>query len=173
MSGKLIPILTFSLSGVLAYLYFLQKEAGDWMVFIKTVNIFGEQRSSQMISLPQVFYRYLFKIIPNLSYSYMPGVLVAFLEFFVAIVFLFLGIYSLEKLPASYSVYFFGTYLIPTLSGSFSSLPRYVLICFPGFILAASFVSKLPKVVRFSLFVLLFILLVICTALFSRGYWIS
>lgn len=173
INWNFISIIFLSLLGLVFYLIYLQKETGDFLVFVKTVSIFGDQRSSNIVALPQVFYRYIFKILPNLSFSFMPGVYIAFLEFAVGIVFLFLSLYSFEKLPLSYFIYLFGTYLIPTLSGSFSSLPRYVLISFPGFIILGTFISKLPKVLRIAVFILLFILLTITTALFARGYWVS
>jgi len=173
ISWNLVPIVLLSALGLIFYLFYLQKETGDFMVFVNTVSIFGDQRSSRIVSLPQVFYRYIFKILPNLSFSYLPGVYTAFLEFAVGVIFLFLSLYSLEKLPLSYFVYLLGTYLIPTLSGSFSSLPRYVLVSFPGFIILGKLMVKLPKVLRFVIYALLFILLTITTALFSRGYWVS
>ncbi|MFC1625149.1 glycosyltransferase family 39 protein [Patescibacteria group bacterium] len=172
-SLNLFLIVLFSFLGLIIYLIYLQKETGDFMIFINTVDVFGDQRSSNIIALPQVFYRYIFKILPNLSFSFMPGVYTAFLEFFVGLGFLYLFLYSLEKLRFSYFIFLFGTYLIPTLSGSFSSLPRYVLISFPGFIILGKLMSKLPTFLKIIIFTLLLILLTITTALFSRGYWIS
>lgn len=173
LNWNLLAIILISSLGFILYLLYLQKETGDFMVFVNTVSIFGDQRSSKIISLPQVFYRYVFKILPNLSFSYLPGVYIALLEFVVGVIFLFFSLYSLGKLPISYFIYLLGTYLIPTLSGSFSSLPRYVLVSFPGFIILGKFITKIPKVFRFAIYALLFILLVITTALFSRGYWVS
>jgi Gpi18-like mannosyltransferase len=170
---NLYAILFLSALGFLIYLMFLKKETGDFMVFVNTVGIFGDQRSSKIIALPQVFYRYIFKIIPNLNFSYMPGVYITFLEITVAILFLFLSLFSLEKLPLSYFIYLFGTYIIPTFSGSFSSLPRYVLMSFPGFIILGGFLSKLPKTLKICIYILLFLLLTITTALFTRGFWVS
>jgi len=173
INWKLFSILLFSCLGFFVYLFYLQKETGDFMVFVNTVSIFGDQRSSRIVALPQVFYRYIFKILPNLNYSFLPGVYTTFLEFIVAILFLFLSLCSLKKQRLSYFIYLFGTYLVPTLSGSFSSLPRYVLISFPGFIILGEFINKLPKLLRIAVFILLLMLLTITSALFYRGYWVS
>ncbi len=66
-----------------------------------------------------------------------------------------------------------GGYLIPTLSGSFSSLPRYVLVLFPGYLLMADLIYKLPRLVRVIVFIILFFCLGIATSLYVRGYWLS
>lgn len=159
--------------GIVVYMYYLYTKTGDPLNFLNTVTIFGAQRSSTFVLLPQVFYRYFFKIIPVLNYSYLPVVFVTFLELFVSLLFLFLSIFSFWKLRTSYAIYLLLGYLIPTLSGSFSSLPRYVLVLFPGFILLAHLLNKKTNAFKVTFFVLLFISLGLATCLFLRGYWIS
>jgi Gpi18-like mannosyltransferase len=159
--------------GILAYMYFLKVKTGDPLEFFHAVGIFGQQRSTQMVLLPQVFYRYFVKILPNINYLYFPIVFVTYLEIITALVFLGLVVASFFKLRASYAIYFAVGYLIPTLSGSFSSLPRYVLVLFPAFILLADYISKKSKVLQFFVFSILFICLIIATSLFIRGYWVS
>lgn len=87
--------------------------------------------------------------------------------------FLIFIIYGFSRLRPSYSVYAILSYLIPALAGSFSSMPRYVLVIFPVFILGAIFLSKMPKVYQYIVFSVMLILMVIATSLFWRGYWIS
>jgi len=123
--------------------------------------------------LPQVFYRYIFKIIPNLNYSYMPVVFTTAMEFVVSSAFLGLAIYSFFKLNIGYSIYLTLGYIVSTISGSFSSLPRYVLVLFPAFIIVSIWLEKLPKVWKTVVLVILFVLLAISQSLFFRGYWIS
>jgi len=55
--------------GILAYMYYLNSKVGDPIDFYHSVSIYGQQRSANLILIPQVFYRYLFKILPNLNYS--------------------------------------------------------------------------------------------------------
>ena len=186
------------LLGLITYATFLRQDAGDPLAFFNSLNqVFGEQRSQILIFLPQVFYRYIFKILPNINYSYFPVVFSTWFEFLVAVLFGGLGllgilalrlhhisygmwlrsgssrIFELAKIRSSYTVYLVLGYLIPTLTGSFSSLPRYVLILFPGFILMAVYLNKLKSSYRYFFFAILFILLGIATALFVRGYWIA
>jgi Gpi18-like mannosyltransferase len=165
-----LGILT-SLLGIGIYIYYLWIKTGDPLNFLHTVSIFGPQRSADFILLPQVFYRYIFKVLPNLNYTVISSFFPSVLEFAVAGLFLVLSILSFWKVRLSYAIFLSLGYLVPTLSGSFSSLPRYVLVLFPGFLVLAMVLRKKQLMVAFSF--ISFILLTICFALFSRGYWIS
>lgn len=154
--------------GLVLYMLYMYQSTGDAFGFISTVSIFGPQRSSEIILLPQVFYRYIFKILPNMGSNFIPA-----FEFLTASLFLFLAIISYKKLNLSYSLYLLLGYLIPTLSGSFSSLPRYVLVLFPGFILMALYLQKCSNILKFIIFSVLFVCLLISTMMFTRGIWIA
>ncbi len=158
--------------GVMVYVYYVFLKTGDPLEFIHSVSIYGPQRSARLIPLPQVYYRYVFKIIPNIS-NYWPQIFVTILEFLAGSLFLFLTFMGYFKLRLSYWIFLLGAYLIPTFSGSFSSMPRYVLPLFPGFVLMALYLSKLPKVLQAIIFGILFIGLALSTAMFTRGYWVS
>lgn len=174
--GKKIPLKVFVLGlsflGLGIYILYLWHVTGDPLNFLHTVGIFGAQRSSSFVILPQVFYRYIFKILPGLNYQYFPVVFSTWLEFALSLLFLGLSVFSFVKLRLSYSVYLALGYIIPTLSGSFSSMPRYLLVLFPAFILMSVILSKNKRfLIAFS--VASFILLLISFAFFARGYWIS
>ncbi len=163
----LIPV------GFIIYMIYLNQVTGDPLEFFHSVEIFGQQRSASFIMLPQVFYRYIFKILPNINYDYFPIVFTTWLEIIIAIVFGVLGILGFLKLRLSYAIYLALGYLTPTFSGSFSSLPRYVLVLFPAYILLSTYLSKLPRTVQIVVFAILFVSLGIATSLFVRAYWIS
>ncbi len=169
---KTVGILLVPL-GLLIYMYYLKLATGNPFEFLSTITVFGEQRSSEIVLLPQVFFRYFFKILPNLNYSSWPSVFTTFLEIATATVFFVLAIISFLKIRLSYAVYFLIAYLIPTFSGSFSSFPRYAVILFPAFILGASLINSRPKILRGLISIILFITLAIACMLFVRGYWIS
>ena len=160
-------------AGLLIYMYFLFKVYGDPLAFIHSLPSFGEQRSATPIILPQVFYRYIFKILPNLNYDYFPVVFTTLLEFGTGLIFFALSIIGFFKFRLSYAVFLFLGYIIPTLSGSFSSLPRYVIVLFPAFILISIWIQNKSAASKFLIYSLLFVGLVISTAMFVRGYWIS
>jgi hypothetical protein len=158
--------------GIFAYMYYLEKKVHDIFAFFTSLTAYGEQRSNHLITLPQVFYRYLFKILPNLNFNFFPGIFSTGFEFFIGIFYLFLSIIAFARVRFSYSIILLLGYLLPTFSGSFSSLPRYVLILFPAYIIFTQFVSK-SKFYLFVFSAISFILLVISFSLFARGYWIS
>jgi len=170
----LTPLLGLLISGmgIGAYIFYIWLRTGDPLNFFNTVSIFGAQRSSNLIVFPQVFYRYIFKVLPNVNYTVLTSFFPANLEFLTGLAFLGLGILAFWKLRLSYAVYLVLGFIIPTLSGSFSSLPRYVLVLFPGFILASLLLSK-NKYLLFAFCALSSILLVISLSLFARGCWIS
>ncbi len=158
--------------GLAIYMYYLKLTTGDWLNFFNTVSIFGEQRGKDLILLPQVFYRYVFKILPNLNVNYFPGLFTAVLEFSIASLFLVILILSFKKIRLSYWLFLLIGYLIPTFSGSFSSLPRYVLVLFPAFIYLSDLLEK-NRVLRFVFFVVSLATLAVSLTLFARGYWLS
>jgi len=166
------PLLLIPL-GIICYMIYLGRFSGDSLTFIHSQVSVGEQRSSGLILLPRVFYRYIFKVIPNLNFSYFPIVFTTFLELGSGLLFLILSVYSFWKLKLSYALFLSIGYLIPTLTGSFSSLPRYVLVLFPGFILMALGIEKLSRPSRIVVYGILFIGLAIASGLFLRGYWVS
>lgn len=161
------------LVGLLAYMFYLYKVYGDPLMFLHALPAFGEQRSSVPILLPQVFYRYVFKILPNLNYSYFAGTFTTVMEFVIGIIFLVISVISFFKLRFSYSLLLILGYLIPTLSGSFSSLPRYVLVLFPAFILFSVWLNNTSNIVKIICYTILLIGLIFSLSLFSRGYWLS
>jgi hypothetical protein len=167
-------LLPISALGILTYLYFLYRETGDILAFKTSLEIvYGEQRSDSLVLLPQVLYRYVFKILPAMNWTYFEGSFSLLIEFLSGIVFFILSIYAFLKLRMSYAVFMLTGYILPTLSGSFSSMGRYVLVLFPGFIILALYYSRLPKVSKIITGIILTGMLVLATALFSRGYWIA
>lgn len=172
----LVSIISVSLTtlGLVAYMYFLNNMTSDPLAFFtQQQGVFGQQRSVTLVLLPQVFYRYIFKILPAINYNYLPGVYSTYLEFVVALLFLPISLLSFFKLRLSYALYLFLGFMIPTLTGSFYSMPRFVIVLFPAFIFLALLLSKIPRTFKLAVYVLLFILLGISTALFVRGYFIA
>ena len=63
-------------------------------------------------------------------------------------------------------------YLVPTFSGSFTSLPRYVLVCFPSFVVIAVILKNHPRL-RFAVYLTSVISLAYFWMKFSQGYWVG
>lgn len=103
-----------------------------------------------------------------------PLYLTILLEFLTAILGLALIVYGLLKgMRPSYLVFSGLGYILPTLTGSFSSLPRYVLVLFPLYIFLGNLLSHSGRLVKFLLLVISLSLLAVETMLFVRGYWVG
>jgi Gpi18-like mannosyltransferase len=159
--------------GLFSYMTYSKYRWGDYLAFFHNQTYFGEHRSSQIILLPQVFYRYAAKIIPNLAWSYPPAVFTTLLEFGIALLFLIVILFSFKRIRLEYWLFLAFGYLLPTLSGSFSSLPRYVVVLFPAFIYIA---TRFKDIKKSFLIVGLFItslIAIVAEMMFIRGYFVS
>lgn len=164
------PILYLVPLGLLSYMLYLQFAFGDWLYIWHVQPVFGAQRSGQsIILLPQVIWRYL-KIIftvPVLTESF--WISSTELVFSIlAICLLIVGHY--KRIRISYLIFSWPAVLMPTLTGTFSSMPRYILVAFPIYIVLGMIQHKLLKI--FLLF-LNIILLIIYTMLFTAGRWVA
>lgn len=158
--------------GLGTYMWYLNYTIGDPLAFYHFQALVGEQHQEGLISLPQVYFRYV-KMLATTSIQN-PIFQTIVLEFFVGLVFFILPIYGyLKKIRLSYLVFAMLGFLIPAIQGSFSSAPRYVIVLFPSFLAAALWFSSLPKPVRVVLLFFFFLWLVFETSLFLRGYWIA
>jgi len=156
--------------GLLIYMNYLGIKFGDPLMFAHVQAEFGAGRSSErLILLYQVFWRYL-KMIFTVDRSN-PIYFTVWLEFLSAFIFLLLLAWAWHKGERkSYLLFAILAYLLPTLTGTFSSMPRYVLVLFPAFIM----LGRIKSAFWYSLWLLISAsLLIISTALFTRGYWIS
>lgn len=154
--------------GLLGYMAYLEKNFSDALYFLHAQPFFGASRSDKIILLYQVFWRY-FKMFLTVKDR-----LVYFnitLEFATTCLFLVLIILGFRrKLKLSYLLFSSLAFLAPTLTGTLSSMPRYVLILFPGFIILGQIKSK---TICYLLLVISCLLFLFCTMLFIRGYWIA
>lgn len=154
--------------GLLAYMAYLKDKFSDALYFLHAQPFFGASRSDRIVLLYQVFWRY-FKMFLTVK-----DPLVYFnvtLEFIITVIFILLLISAFyKKLRSSYLLFASLAFLAPTLTGTFSSMPRYVLVLFPGFIVLALMKSK--KLYYFLILISL-LLLIFSTMLFIRGYWVA
>lgn len=166
---NIIPLLLIPL-GLINYMWFLKRSTGDALSFFHVQKSFGQFRSEKIILLYQVFWRYL-KMLLTVNRSD-PLFLTILLESATGVLFLITSIYSFIKHRLSYAAFNAAAFLIPTLTGSFVSLPRYVLVCFSSFLVFGQIFSKsrLPRSVYLLVNGALFILF---TVLFMRGYWVG
>ncbi|MFH0942927.1 MAG: hypothetical protein V1810_02010 [Candidatus Beckwithbacteria bacterium] len=167
---NLAQLTVLASSGLLGYLIYLQHRFHNFLIFVTAQPGFGAGRQvDTIVMLYQVIYRYIkmfFGVnVQNDIY------LVLVFEFVISLVFIGLIIYALiKKFRPGYLLFFIPAFLLPTFTGSFASMPRYVLAGFPLFYLIASTKSKKLKITAIIISALLLTWVFIR---FSRGYWIS
>lgn len=153
--------------GLLAYMFYLGKNFGDPIYFLTSQPSFGAGRSSiPLVTLPQVAYRYL-RILTDVS----PGNISfwnSLLELGVVVILIAFLIYSFRKIRFSYWVFTVLVVIMPTLTGTFLSMPRFALLAFP----------LLPAVAKFNkgskyIIIAQVLLGMVLVALFTRGYWVA
>lgn len=158
--------------GLLSYMIYLYFSIGDPLAFYNLQLIVGEQHQRGVVLFPQVIYRYLKIIFTTETLS--PVFTTIIFELIVGVGFLLLPIIGyFKKVRLSYIFFAITAYMLPTIQGSFSSLPRYVLILFPSFIVLTLLIKKLPVSIKFLLGFLSLVLLIIETSFYLRGYWVS
>lgn len=153
--------------GLVGYMGYLWQKFGNPIYFLTAQPAFGAERSSMpLVSLPQVFYRY-FKMLTTISPTNL-SFWNASLELVMTLGVITLLVFSFKKVKFSYWIFAVLSVILPTLTGTLSSMPRYILLAFPLFPMIARYkrLSKCTIIVQA-------ILEIILVAIFTRGYWIS
>ena len=165
--------------GLLTYMLYLTYTVGNPLAFYSTQSNFNAGRTTgSLITLPQVYFRYLNIFISaqhNLVYF------VAVLEFLIFNLVFAVLLYNLWILwkrkdvlnrisLIGLNLFSLINILLPTLTGTFSSVPRYALLSLSFFIQLAEINNKLVKSVILILFTILLIILLGC---FTQGYFVS
>lgn len=165
-----LSIIILSSFGLLLYLNFLRTRFGDLMIFVTSQPDFGAGRQvDKLVMIYQVIWRYLKMFTSVNIHNDIYPVLV--FEFGLSAVFLGLIIYAfIKKLRLSYLIFISLCFLLPTLTGTFLSMPRFLLTSFPLFYLLGSIKNKYLKTI---LLTISLALLTWAFLRFSRGYWLS
>lgn len=158
-----------AVSGILSYSIFLYKKYGDPFLFVNVQPSFGQERSAlPVILLPQVIYRYwkIFTSVNVFSLSFFN----AALEIIFSLGVLGVLVYFIKKMRLSYWIFTFLVLIVPTMTGTFNSMPRYTLM---AFLLVPLVVEKVGvKPLRWVL-IGFALLQVVLLSMFIRGYWVS
>ncbi len=158
--------------GLLLYMNFQRQMTGNFLEFLADKPEFASQAVvGKIILLYQVFYRYL-RMIIFINHED-PLFFTVLLEFLIAALFLVLVILCFKKFKLSYAFFSLFAYLLPSFTGTFASLPRYVLVIFPAFIILAIWFQNQNKSIRILYLALNIIFSIIAISLFTRGYFVS
>lgn len=157
--------------GLLSYMRFQLDKIGDPLFFIHIQSNFAERTTDKLILLYQVFFRY-FKMMIFVDHTD-PLFFTVLIEFLSALLILGVLIFSLKKIRFSYWLFILLSYLLPSLTGTFMSMPRFTIVLFPIFIFLSVWFDKNHPYFRFIYYVLCVIFSVFCIAFFTRGYFIG
>lgn len=157
--------------GLLLYMAYLWKTFGDPIYFWHVQEEFGGGREEKIILLPQTIWRYI-KIFMTVPFN---------LRWFIYVEEMFFGViplcivayFWLKKRLISHSWALFSIFalVLPTVTGTFSSMPRYALVAFPLYVFLGIAYNRYPKL-RW-LMVLSVLVLLFNTVLFIQGYWVA
>jgi hypothetical protein len=172
INKKLKPIGIISLGslGLISYMLFLYLKFGDPLYFFHVQSEFGGTRQESLVSYPRVVYRYIKILLTARPFN---------LIYFSSVKELVVGVFGLatillsfKKVKFSYFIFALIAFILPTLTGTFSSMSRYILVSFPIFIVLAGWVER-SKFFRYTWFIFSGILLILNTMLFIQGHWVA
>ena len=170
--------------GLGIYCFYLWKTTGDPLFFLTSQPVFGANRSTHLIFLPQVAWRYI-KIFSTASHNFQYYVSwFEFIVFFLVFTVLIFDLIKHLKFTKSalwrieiknydrlaLNLFSFANLILPTLTGTFSSIPRYALFSVSFFIILAEIKNRSVKI---AIALLFFIFHVLILSLFGLGYFIS
>ena len=148
---------------------YLWQTIGDPLAFVHVQPTFGMGRSGgEIILLPQVLFRYA-----KMLYLASPDSLVYWRAAAEIIIFLLLAYVLLKvwrRLSRAELIYTLAVLLIPTLSGTLSSYPRYALAAIPLFAVVAESLSTKQV---FGIALVQSSLLVLALILFTQGFFVA
>ncbi len=160
--------------GLLSYCFYLWKTTGDPLMFFHAQPVFGANRSTHLIILPQVIWRYI-KIFFTASINWQ-----YFVSLFEFVIFIFVFLILILDLLKNFfqknltltdlNLFSLTNLILPTLTGTLSSIPRYSLFSLYFFIYLINLKNNLLKIF---LIIIFFILQIIVLGFFSQGYFVS
>ena len=179
--ASLSPIL-----GITIYMIYLWFTTKDPLFFLNSQWAFGAHRSSNLIFIPQVIYRYL-KIFFTAQFNFQYFIsLFEFVTFIFVFWVLVLDSFRILKLKFAsnlgfrisdlnydklgLSLFSLINLVLPTLTGTLSSIPRYALFSLTFFIYLGLIKNNYLKIF---IAVLFFLLHFIMLGFFTQGYFIS
>ena len=188
-SYKILVLLTPFL-GLFSYMSYLWITTGDPLFFFNSQPIFGAHRSTHFILLPQVYYRYI-KILLTATHDFQ-----WYLSLFEMCIFSFVFIVlilDLTKIIRSCCLPFLSrnkllrndkfcfeliglnifsliNLILPTLTGTFSSIPRYALFSLSLFIYLGQLKSRK---IQWGIGIVFITLQIALLALFIQGYFVG
>lgn len=156
--------------GLFSYMFYLDKTFDDPIYFFHVQSEFGGIRQESLVLYPQVVWRSLKVLWTARPFDFRYFTYIQ--EFLAGTMGLGLILWGFtKKIKLSYLIFALGVFFLPPLTGTFSSMPRYILVCFPIFIVLADFLKN--KKVLYAYLGISGIALATNLILFIQGYWMA
>ena len=167
---KQLGFLLFSPLGLVIFMWFLFQEFHDPLYFLHVQSEFGAGRTEGITLYPQVVWRalkILFTARP-MDFRYL-----IYIQEAVSGILGLIGIFlSLKYIRPSYVLFSLMAFLVPTFTGTFSSMSRYLLVSFSLWMLLGVVFAKYEKIGWMWLLGST-IVLIFNTILYIQGYWVA
>jgi hypothetical protein len=163
-----------SVTGLAAYMLYLWFQFHDPLYFLHLQSEFGAGRQSSLVWWPQVVWRAVKILLTARPFDWK---YFAYVQEFImgvgSVVLVLIGWWKRKTtgLTTPLAIYSLGCLIMPTFTGTFSSLPRYLLAAWPMWLTLVAW----SRSSRWAWLGMLFSLamLIINTILFIQGYWVA
>jgi Gpi18-like mannosyltransferase len=176
---KVLPVIVSPVLGFSTFLLYLYLTTNNPFYFYSSLQAFNTGRTvGYVILLPQVYYRYIrIFLTSSFNFSYFIAVL-EFTIFTFVLIFLLYDLWRLWKeeqsenrlLRSGLNIFSIISILLPTLTGTLTSIPRYALLSIPVYIRLGEIQNPLFK---YSLILLFLTLHILLYCYFVQGYFIG
>lgn len=151
--------------GLLVYMAYLYALVGDPLYFLKVQDNWHRHLAPPWVSI--------INTLKDLAHHPLasPGSVNHMIELAFTLLFLVLMVAAFRTLRSSYAWYFAASLLVPMSTSSLMSMPRFVLVIFPAFMLLALWGRR--PLVNSAIVALSLPLLGLFTVLFADWYWLA
>ncbi|HCX25328.1 MAG: hypothetical protein UX08_C0009G0003 [Candidatus Collierbacteria bacterium GW2011_GWB1_45_35] len=163
--------LTLPPLGLLSFMRFQFLKTGDALFFATIQTNFTGRTVNKLILLHQVFFRYAKMLIFTDHWD--PLFFTVVLELLSATLVLGVLIFSFKKIRFSYWLFVLLSYLLPSFSGTFASVPRYTLVMFPVFMYLAYWLERQHPFTKYVYYFSTIVFSILSIIFFTRGYFIG
>ena len=130
--------------GFYSYVHYLGGVSGDPLLFLHVQPLnSGPREINHVVLLYEVFYRYMNMLIDVPKNN--PLFFTVLQEMLIGLLFTAVSIPVLKNTRLSYALFTLLSFILPTLMGSFASLPRFVAVLFPGFLVLSLYFHNHPR----------------------------
>lgn len=171
---KIILTIISSILGLLIYMLYLYQTTGDPIKFLTSQPAFGANRSSSIILPIQVLFRYI-KIVLSLDWNYAFFIAVVELIVYLSVLLivciqLYRDVKNKKIMMITIDTFSTINIILPSLTGTLSSIPRYALMSFSVYFFFASLKNVWLKRMLLSASIIFNILFF---SLFLQGYFVA